>query len=316
MTKSVYHIHLTAPTHPNGGWEQGFSQNGYEYKQIDYGVWGRTWGEVPTKNKILGEVELMKPDFVFMQLQSKSFFDASFVSELKKICKVILFNEDVRNDSLWMSELEADLTLVSNTEDVVSLCEKRLAAAHMLPTYDERFYYSIPLNQKRYDKYGEVVFIGNQYAKSKNLNFPNAEQRLEMIDFMSAQFGHRFQAYGMGTLNGYIPPEKEAEAYRNARIVIGHNNFKRTDYQSDRIMRAIASGALFVPHFNNISTIEYMWTINGSWAEFYQLGKIVDEYLTSSFAANEMRKIQKEGVSHHAPAEKILEIQRKIREYL
>jgi hypothetical protein len=316
MTKKVYHVHLTAPSHPNNGWEQGFLQNGYEYKQIPYGAWSKTWGEVPTKNKIIGEVELMKPDFVFMQLQAKSFFDQTFVAELKRICPVIVFNEDVRNDNRWMVELQADLFLVSNTEDVMEFCLNRLAAAHMLPTYDETLYYEIPLNAKRYDKYGEIVFIGNQYAKSRSLSFPNSEQRLEMIDFMQSQFGHRFQAYGMGTLNGYLPPEKESEAYRNARIVIGHNNFHRTDYQSDRIMRAVASGAIFVPHFNKISAVDNMWMINGSWSDFGQLGMIVDEYLTTPITANEMRKIQREGVSYHTPQQKILELQRKTKEQL
>jgi len=316
MAKSVYHIHLTAPTHPNGGWEQGFTQCGYNYKQIAWQEWSNTWGQVPCKNKIIGEVELMKPDFVFMQVQAKSFFDNAFVVELRKTCPVVVFNEDVRNDNQWMIDLAADITFVSNTDDVVTLMENRLAAAHLLPTYDERYYFELPINQKQYGKYGEIVFIGNQYAKSQSLNFPNAPQRIEMVGFMQMQFGNRFQAYGLGTQNSYLKPADEAEAYRNARIVIGHNNFHRTDYQSDRMIRACAAGALFVPHFNNISSVANMWTINGSWNNFSQLGMIVEEYLTHPSVAQGMRGVQRDGVAHHAPMYKIMEMQRKIKELL
>ena len=316
MDKSVYHIHLTAPSHPNGGWEQGFLQNNYNYKQIAWKEWSATWGEIPTKNKILSEVEAMKPDIVFMQLQGKSFFDKSFVAELKKTSTVVMFNEDVRNENEWMLELAADMSFISNTDDVVYLMENGLAAAHMLPTYDERYYYQIPVNQKRYDKYGEIVFVGNQYAKSKNLHFPNSNQRLEMIEFMQMQFGNRFQAYGMGTINGYLTPEKEADAYKNAKIVIGHNNFHRVDYQSDRMIRAVASGAIFVPHFNNISSVANMWLINGSWSDLYRLATLVEEYLTTPSVANAMKGMQHSEIGMHSPAMKILELRSKLKENL
>ncbi len=125
MSKSVYHIHLTAPSHPNGGWEQGFAQCGYKYKQIAWQEWSNTWGQVPCKNKIIGEVELMKPDYVFMQVQAKSFFDAEFIKTIRQTCPVVIFNEDVRNDIQWLVDLAADISFISNTDDVVTLIENR-----------------------------------------------------------------------------------------------------------------------------------------------------------------------------------------------
>ena len=314
MPKSVYHAHLYAPTFPNGGWEQGFLQNGYTYKSVDWMGYARTWGDTPLKNKILGEVELMKPDFVFMQLQRKCLFDAEFLAELRQTCPVIVFNEDVRDDNQWMIDLAADLTLTSNLDDAVALMENRLAAAWMLPTYDERLYFRLP--QKRYDTYGEVVFVGNLYAKSHSVRFPLSEQRVEMIGYMERNFGNRFQAYGLGTQNSYLKPDYEAAAYQNARIAIGHNNFQRTDYQSDRMVRAIASGALFVPHFNNVSSTNNLWMANGSWSNFHQLGTIVEEYLTNKNVERQMWELQQEAISHHSPAMKIMELQHKMRELL
>lgn len=316
MQKSVYHVHLTAPSHPNGGWEQGFLQNAYKYKHISWQEYANTWGQVPCKNIIAGEVDLMKPDFVFMQLQGKSFFDNEFIRDLQKVCPVVVFNEDVRDSVQWLIDLAPDVSLLSNLDDAVTLMENRLAAGWMLPTYDERLYFQIPQYQKSYQRYGEIVFIGNQYAKSANLHFPNSQQRVEMVEYMQAQFGSRFQAYGLGNLNSYLPPHKEAEAYRNARIVIGHNNFHRTDYQSDRMVRAIASGALFVPHFNNVSRSENLWMANGSWSNFHQLGTIVDEYLTDSRVEIAIRKIQQSEIGNHSPAMKVIELQRKIKELL
>jgi hypothetical protein len=251
-----------------------------------------------------------------MQLQGKSFFDNEFVRDLQKVCPIVVFNEDVRDSVQWLIDLAPDVSLLSNLDDAVTLMHNNLAAAWMMPTYDEGYYFRLPEHQKSYQKYGEIVFIGNKYANNKTLNFPNAQQRVEMIEYMQAQFGSRFQAYGLGTINSYLPPQKEAEAYRNARIVIGHNNFHRTDYQSDRMVRAIASGALFVPHFNHISNTNNLWMINASWKSFSQLGMIVEEYLQHSNVCNTMRALQQEGVAHHAPMYKIIELERLINELL
>ena len=307
--KSVYHVHLTAPTHPNRGWEQGFIQNGYNYRQVDYMQYAKTWGEKPVMVKILGEVENMKPDFVFMQLQSGQIFNTEFIQKLKKITKVVIFDEDVRHDNVfWMDKLGADLYLISNLDDAVDLMDKGRAADWMLPTFDEELYKKIPLYKKAYEMYGEIIFIGNMYSKSP-LNFPNAQQREDMVEFMEQQFGHRFQAYGLGTRNGYLPPHKEAEAYTNCRIAIGHNNFHRTDYQSDRTLRAIASGALFVPQFQKVSRISNLWMQNGSWKHFSQLATIVDEYLTKDKVESEMRNVQQTEISKHSPKEGVVQLQ-------
>jgi hypothetical protein len=59
-----------------------------------------------------------------------------------------------------------------------------------------------------------------------------------------------------------------------------------------------------------------MWTINGSWSTFAQLGMIVEEYLTNPSVANAMRGVQREGVAHHSPMYKILELERKMKELL
>jgi len=312
MRKKVYHIHLTAPTHPNQGWEQGFLQNAYQYKQIDWMGYANTWGEVPLMNRILGEVELMQPNFVFMQLQQKSFFTNAFIKQLQEVCPVVVFNEDVRNDISWLIELAPDCVFMSNMNDVAELVSNGILANHMYPTYDETMYYRLPQHQKNYQKFGEIVFIGNLYSKSKSLNFPNAIQREEMVDYLQMTFGHRFKAYGMGTQNSYLKPQDEAAAYQNCRIAIGHNNFTRKDYQSDRMIRAVASGALFVPHFCEVSFMDNLWAINGSWRTFDQLGKIVDEYLSNKQVEYNTWKRQQEAIQYHSPMMKIIELQRKL----
>lgn len=308
--KSVYHIAQISSVWPNGGWEQGFNQNGYKYRFTDWQAWQRDWGITPTKIKILREVEAMRPDFVFMQIQRPDLFDADFIAELQATCPVVHFNEDVREDVQWMVSLGCFLTLMTNTEDVRTLQEQGCNAEFMMPTYDERYY----KQEGQSCDCGEIVFIGNKYSDS-NLNFPNARQRDEMVALMTATFPDKFRAYGRG-YGPFLDPKLEAQAYRGCTMAVMHNNFTRQDYSSDRILRAMACGAVVLPHRTQATTIDTMFIESTGWDTLEELSYICNELLKNRTLYKSIRSVQQQELLYHSPANKIKNLEFILNDYI
>jgi hypothetical protein len=250
-------------------------------------------------------VEDFKPDFVFMQVQDGSVFDKDYIAELKLTCPVINYNEDVRDDISWMVNLDSSLTIMTNMDDVHSLRDKGAMAAYMMPTYDESIYTKDgPVNRELYP---EVVFIGNKYSGG-NMNFPNAEERDMVVAALTDRFGSRFKAYGRG-YGDFLRPKEEAEAYRSCRVAVMHNNFTRSDYSSDRLIRALACGAVCVPHKTHITCIDSMHILGCAWDSVFHLMNIIEELLNSPGVHKFMSRLQQREIAHHAPNKKIEELE-------
>lgn len=304
MSLTVYHISHTGPNYPNKGWEQGFHQNGIRYKGVDWQNYRQQWGDKPLRNKILLEVEDIKPDFIFMQVQRPDIFDSHFISELQHTCPVVNYNEDVRPDIEWMADLVCSLTLMSNMDDVVALREMGVDADFFMPTFDESFYGTQNRNPSDDFSWGEIVFIGNSYSHT-NLNFPNANQRDEMVAAMEEAFPAQFRAYGRGYKNGYMQPAKEAACYRKAKIAVMHNNFTRKDYHSDRAVRALACGTVIVPHYTEITTIETSVLYANGWRTVEELIEKCRVLITDPFFYNAVREMQQSEAKFLTPLHKV-----------
>jgi hypothetical protein len=304
MALSVYHIAHTGPTYPNKGWEQGFHQNFVKYHGVDWQTYRRLWGDKALRNKVLLEVEDIRPDFVFMQIQRPDIFDREFIAELQITCPVVNYNEDVREDIKWMADLNCALTLMSNMDDVLALRRMGLNADFMMPTYDECFYGT--KNKNPFDQFawGDIVFIGNSYA-STNLTFPNAAERDEMVEAMEKAFPTQFRAYGRGYKNGYVQPAKEAACYRNSKIAVMHNNFTRKDYHSDRAIRALACGTVIVPHYTEITSIETSVLFANGWRTIEELIKRCKVLLEDQFFYNAVREMQQRDAVYQTPLHRV-----------
>ena len=94
----------------------------------------------------------------------------------------------------------------------------------------------------------EVVFLANNYVNQ----FPLSQHRKEAIKLLQAKFGNRFKVYGngWGTNSGNVNNSQyeEAKVYRGCKIAISISHFDVDRYFSDRLGRALCTGAMVLSH--------------------------------------------------------------------
>lgn len=243
--KKALLIKLEAPSYSSVGMESAFRDH-FEVKSIDWqrirfshGVDGLDvlW------QTILAECIGFSPDIIFCQFQKGEILTIEQWEKLATFGFVINYTEDVREDISWYEEVAPNigLTIFTNVVDVIKINK----AGYMFVGYNHLWYKPQPKTEK---DYGDIVFIGNNYSAS-NLNFPYAKERQEMVSFMEERFGDRFRAYGLGQRYQMLPPSQVIEAYNNCKVVITHNNFKRSGYCSDRGLNATGCGATVVHEY-------------------------------------------------------------------
>ena len=104
------------------------------------------------------------------------------------------------------------------------------------------------LSSREKENTGEIVFLGGNYAMS-NMNYPSAQERIELVEFLQKEFPDKFRVYGMGWEGTkMVHAQDEIKIYNQAKIAITHNNFQRKGYTSDRLFRAIGCGAMTISH--------------------------------------------------------------------
>lgn len=144
-------------------------------------------------------------------------------------------------------------------------------------------------------KYGypDIVFVGNNYERT-NLSFEKSKEREEMVNFMKTEFGDRFGVFGMnwGNDSRIISPDEEVRIYNSAKIVVGHNNFLRTDYCSDRQWRAMACGALTVFQYYEGCYDDFELPVIQCWKDFSELKDMIDYNLVMSMNYSLYKKRQ------------------------
>jgi spore maturation protein CgeB len=280
--KKVLLIKLEAPSYSSIGMETAFREAYEEVRSIN-------WQQLRFDNGynglkviweiILNECETFKPDLIFVQLQVDYILTTEQFKELGKRAFVINFTEDVREDIKWMEDAapHIGLTIFTNMDDVEKLSAKGINnVAYMMVSYNDVWYKP---QEKTSKDYGEIIFIGNNFVNT-NLNFPQAQERQDMIKFMKEKFGDRFQAYGIGQENSILLPMQCVEAYNNCRVAITHNNFKRNGYCSDRNFNSMACGAFTVQqHFEGMEEMFKDAPYLASWKDFDSLETLCNFYL-------------------------------------
>jgi glycosyltransferase involved in cell wall biosynthesis len=217
-----------------------------EYHQLD-------WWEIaqrdgfrkvgPAFEEACREVE---PDLVFMQLQTDGVLAPSLLAKIKKElgCQIVHWSGDVREPmpGFYREIGEAiDLTLVTNMDWVDKLRAAGVSADYL----------QIGFNQEIFHPWGEkanvppIAFMANHYGD----RFPLSRQRYELAHFLRERYGDLVRVYGNGwdfeakKLDWY----EEAAAYRGCKIAIGMNQLNLRRYTSDRLFRAMGSGACYLP---------------------------------------------------------------------
>ena len=254
MTK-VLHVGITAPSYSSEAISELFKNIFGSVEYFDWQAHRFNYGVHGMRANLINKTKEYCPDIVFLHFNhNNEVMDIDTHKFLKERAKVITYTEDVREDISWFEKIHSivDLMIFTNIDDVEMLKSNGINNACYLPvSYNHIWYKKQPKTLKYY---GDIVFLGNNYVNT-NLEFPQAQQRQEMIAALKKEFGNKFQAYGNGQENPALNPQQAVECYNNAKIAIGHNNFNRKGYQSDRCLNSMGCGcATIMQWYDGIKT--------------------------------------------------------------
>ncbi len=267
--KKVYHIALSNPVFPNGGWQKAFEGNHYEYHVINWQKTKQRIGQLDMWLQIFKECAAIKPDLIFSQIQTPGILGIDEAKRLSEYGFTVNYTMDVREDLSWYEDIaeHIGLLLFCDYDSVWDFKKKGVDnVSYFQQSCDTDFYKPIETNKD----YGEIVFIANKYSNS-SLSFPLSKERDELVDYMKLYFGERFQVFGRG-YGKILNPIEEREAYNSCKIAITHNLLFRNGYTSDRTFRAIACGAFTINKYYN--GIEKDFPDGASWNTLDQLKKL------------------------------------------
>lgn len=231
---------------------KGWHDLGYAVVFINYQLLKMEIGYTSMWDRIMGKAAMISPSIIFLQIQNPEAISVESCIRLNAIAPVIEFTVDCRSydKTIWLYDLAQNISLTccSNEDDVMQ-CVMRGANAILVPSSADYDFYQprqmplIGINTP------EIVFIGQNYAVT-NTAFDKDKDRQEIIEYLYQQYPNQFGAYGQGQVNHrYVHPNEEMLLYHNSKIVIGHNNFYRSGYSSDRLYRAMGSGAFFLTSY-------------------------------------------------------------------
>lgn len=277
--KKVLHIGINNAFYSPDGQKEGFERLGMEYSFLD-------WQKIRFNESIEGlhlrmvtKARMERPDLIFLQLQNSDALDPETAQDLSEIGFVVNFTEDVREDISWYEEIApyVGLTVFTNIEDVTKLKKKGINNVAFMPTSYNNIWYKrqipSPMN------YGEIVFIGSNYLDT-NMNFPKAQERVDMVHFLKEEFGEHFQVYGQGWEDSrLLNPQEAIEAYNNCKVAITHNNFLLPGYTSDRLFNAMGCGAATISQWYPGINKDFNVNVLSTWLNFDMLKEEVTKFI-------------------------------------
>ncbi len=240
----IYHIALLAPGQPNTQVSKGLAEAGECY-ELDWLDFKNHHGLAMLREKIIADVKKIRPDIVFMQLQTADIIDAATAEAIKRISFIVNWTGDVRENIDWYIELadHIHLTLFTNMTDVKKMRAKGKQADYLQIGFDDTIY--TPTGKSVPKGYPSVVFLGNNYENG--MRFPLSAARMQLVEFMEKHFPQNFGVFGNGwNASQHLSPELEAECYRSCKIGINQNHFDYELFSSDRILRIMGCGAMCI----------------------------------------------------------------------
>jgi len=232
------------------------------------------------------------PDIVFVQVQNEKIgsLKTSLLNEPLQLLRdkgafVINWTGDIRNDvPKWMYEFNADLTCFSNMRDVNNFRGKSdflqigIDPVNFNPNHKLE---DLPARNMMPKGLPKVVFMGNNAG-----HFPLSRYRMDMVKRLQREFGDDFWVFGngypgsKGSLNAspadpYHMQSLESYIYRTSKVVISISHYNEDRYFSDRLLRAMGSGAFVLSH--NYKGIEKDWDVGKDLDVFDNLDELVDK---------------------------------------
>jgi hypothetical protein len=310
--KRVFHIAIDSDTYNSDGIAKGFEQNGYV---VDKYNWQQQRYELHTEGMnahCVGTAILSNPDLIFLHCQNPEAFSEETVNQLRAIAPIVHYTFDVKEDIRWHKSIAKYMavTLFACHEDVNSCKADGIDNVAYMPSSADFDVYkpSLIMDQKK-ETMPPIVFIGSKYINT-SLNYPKAQERQDMIDYMYENFPTKFMAFGQGQKGGLTKKEQEIEIYNRAKIVITHNNFLRKGYCSDRDFRAVGCGPLVVHQFFEGVKEMFGWH-TAVWADFQDLKYTCDYFLRENKTEERERIANKDRehvLSNHTWGERVKQI--------
>ena len=241
----VVHVALNAPGSPQHGLKRAMASLG-EVREIDWMANQRRG--ISSGRQLVELCHEFHPDLVFMQLQTANVIPVADLEAIRCLDPkpiVINWSGDVRHPTpqhYFDVGRVVDLTLFTNTTDVDHLQAAGVKADYLQIGFDEQtFSPNGPLGD-----YPPVVFLGSQYGDM----FPLSKHRHEMVWHLRATLSGNFAVYGRGWgfKTAMLNEPQEAACYRSCKIAIHQSHYSYGRYFSDRLLRAMGSGAFVLAH--------------------------------------------------------------------
>lgn len=283
MEKKVLHFKLSSSFFRNNGITTGFLENGFTVTEFEWQSYRYQFGIEMTRAKFVQLAQQTKADIIFMQIQDGEILDIETIKQLSQCSFVVNYTFDcrIKEKTQWLYDLapHIGLTLFSNYEDVQICHNEGIYNVHLMQSSCDMDVYKTSDINLGVDV-PEIVFFGQNYVGT-NLDFPLAQERLNMVDFLRQNYNGKFWPYGMGWGTELIDnAEKEVFVYNNCKVAINQNNFDRLGYTSDRIWRAMASGAFVLSkHFEGIEGLFQVGIHLETWKTFQELNIKLKQYL-------------------------------------
>lgn len=162
---------------------------------------------------------------------------------------------------------------------------KTNVVGHYVPAgvYDKECYL------KEYTKTHDVVFVG-----SKRYH-PEWEYRSQLIDWLDAKYGKRFEHYGSGGKTS-IRGSALNKLYATSKVVVGDTlciNFNYPDYWSDRVYETMGRGGFIIHPYVKGMEREFQdkkHLVFYEYGNFKQLKELIDYYLEHDEEREAIRK--------------------------
>lgn len=281
---------------PNTEFRNSIKRASSHYREIAHNAYASA---LALQTDIIIECHEQKFDLVFMQLQGPNIIGHSALKALKStgafLCQ---WTGDARQPlprHYVDFGKQIDLSLFTNTDDVVKMRENGCNADYLQVSADHNIYNpegSVNPNVP------EIVFMGNYYKGA----FELSDYRLKMCEFLRETYGQRFGIYGggyppgMATDNLMFNQQKEAEVYRSCKIAINCSHYDLGRYTSDRFFRILLSGAFCLSkEFPDMEEYSPEWNYQTFDGSMQDLKNKIDTYLEypasrKSIAYNGLKK--------------------------
>jgi hypothetical protein len=254
--RRVLHFALNTPKDNQPALERALRSMG-PYKQIDRRLYSIEEGA----RLLQKECDEWDPALVFMQLQTSHALKPEQVEKIKAPGRTVVnWSGDVQAHlPSWYAELGADLTLLTNETWVEQLKAQGINADYLQIGFNQEIFH--PWGRKR-ENTEPIIFLGSDYGL-----FPLSQERRGMAEFLRKRYGKLFGCYGIGWrfTSEWLSWHDEAAAYRACKIAIGHSQVELERYTSDRLFRAMGSGAFYLTKWYPAVYQDYVDGVHLDW---------------------------------------------------